>query len=175
MRYVGYGKEVGAVSFMHGVGTPPPTIDFEELNVPELITLEKMGRLDLKDRRNWPDLRWNRGEAPNHPVMAELMKLSNIMVHPKGTAEGYGFCVHQFASCGRPVVVTEHYRTISACFFLQHRETCLFITGDDGTDRENFKWALQPENNERMSETIHRRFKEHVNFEDEANRIKALL
>lgn len=174
MNYVNYGKEIGAVSYMHGVGTPPAGIDVD-LNVPMDIALERIGRLDLKDRTKWPDLKCHDGEAPNHPVIAELMKLSNIMVHPKTLQEGYGFVIHEFASCGRPVVVPRHYETLSAKLFLQDKESCIFITGDDQTDRANFHWALQPENNARLGETINRRFKENVSFSDEAAKLAALL
>lgn len=173
-HYAGYGAEVGAVAYMHGVGTPPAGIDID-LNMPMDLALEKIGRLDLQDRSKWPDLRCNRGEAPNHPILSGLMKLSNIMIHPKWLQEGYGFVIHQFASCGRPPVIPRHYESLSAKFFLQDKETCIFMTGDDQTDRANFHWALKPENNARLGETIHKRFKETVNFEDEAERISALL
>jgi glycosyltransferase involved in cell wall biosynthesis len=174
MHYVRYGEEIGAVSYMHGVGVPPAGIDLD-LDMPMDIALEKIGRLDLLDRSKWPDLRFNRGEAPNHPTIAELMKLSNFMIHPKTDTEGYGFVIHEFASCGRPVVVPRHYETLSARCFLQDKESCIYITGDDTTDKANFHWAMKPENNARLSQTIHRRFKENVSFEDEAAKIEALL
>jgi hypothetical protein len=104
------------------------------------------------------------------------MKFSNIVVHPKPSPpEGYGFVVHQVAACGRPLVLPQWYRQLSASKFLQDRETCIYITGHDPTDKENFKWAMRPENNTKMAPEIRRRFDENVNFADEANRIRALL
>lgn len=173
-RYAGYGSEVGAKAFMHGVGTPPEGLDLE-INMPMDLALEKVGRLDLQDRSKWPDLRWHRGEAPNHPVLAGLMKMCNMVIHPKWLAEGYGFVIHQLASVGRPAIVPRHYETLSAKLFMQHRETCIFMSGDESTCKTDLHWALEPENNARMSETLHKRFKENVNFEDEAARIEALL
>lgn len=173
-RYACYIRELGGVAYMHGVGTPPEGVDLE-LNLAMDLALEKIGRLDLRDRSKWPDLRCNRGEAPNHPILAGLMKLSNIIIHPKTLQEGYGFVIHQLASVGRPPVVPRHYETLSAKFFLQHRETCIFMSPDEGTCKADFHWALEPDNNARMSETLHKRFKETVDFEDEAAKIEALL
>jgi hypothetical protein len=175
-RYEGYGNEIGALSLMHGLGTPPPGLE-TELDVIIDICFRKMGREDLLDRSKWPDLKFNRGEPPNHKVISELMKFTNLAVHIKRSPpEGYGFVIHNLAACGRPMVVEEDaYRHLSAYSFLQHRETCLFVNGHDPIDKSNYRWALEPENNRRMSETLHRRFHENVNFDDEAYRIKQLL
>jgi hypothetical protein len=174
-RYCGYADEIKALHLIHGLGTPPPGVEVD-LDVIIDISFEKMGLGHLKDRSKWPDLKFNRGEPPNHEVIANLMKHSNIVVHAKTSPpEGYGFVVHQIAASGRPMVIPQHYKQLSAVKFLQHRETCLFITGENEEDKANFKWAMEPENNQRMSETMHKRFLENVNFEDEAAKIRALL
>jgi glycosyltransferase involved in cell wall biosynthesis len=175
MRYCGYCDEIHALHLMHGLGTPPPGVEVD-LDVIIDTSFRKMGLDALLDRKTWPDLRVNRGEPPNHRTLSNLMKFSNIVVHPKPSPpEGYGFIIHQVAACGRPLVVPQWYRQLSASRFLQDRETCIYITGDDPLDKANFKWAMQPENNARMAAQIRRRFDENVNFSAEADKIKSLL
>ncbi len=174
-RYCGYCDEIGALHLMHGLGTPPPGI---EVPLDRIIdeSFRAMGLDHLLDRSKWPDLRFNRGEPANHRTLSNLVKFSNIVVHPKPSPpEGYGFVVHQVAACGRPLVLPQWYRQLSASKFLQERETCIYITGHDPTDKENFKWAMRPENNAKMAPEIRRRFDENVSFADEASRIRALL
>lgn len=174
-RYVGYGNEIGALSLLHGLGTPPPGIE-TELDVIIDLAFERMGRPELKDRSTWPNLRYSRGEPSSHKQIAELMQYSNMAVHIKRGSEGYGFIIHCLAACGRPAIIEQMaYEQLSAYAFLQHKETCLFVSGHDPTDKENYRWALQPENNAKMSETLYRRFKENVNFEAEAEAIRQLL
>jgi hypothetical protein len=83
--------------------------------------------------------------------------------------------VHEVAACGRPLIIPGWYQSLSASLFLQHRETCVYITGHDPTDKENFKCMVKPENNMRMAELIRKRFDENVNFAAEADQLKALL
>lgn len=174
-RYVGYGNEIGALSFMHGLGTPPPGVEVE-LDVILDKSFTKANRPDLMDRSKWPDLRFNQGEPKNHEQISELMKVSNLAVHIKRGSEGYGFVIHCLAACGRPMVVEEEaYRHLSAYRFLKHRETCLFVTGHDPTDKENYRWALEPENNRRLSRNLYLSFVDNVNFESEAEAFKKLL
>ncbi len=174
-RYCGYCNEIGALHLMHGLGTPPPGIEVE-LDVIIDRSFRAMGLDHLLDRKNWPDLRYNRGEPPNHRMLSTLMKMSNIVCQPKPSPpEGYGFVIHQVAACGRPLVVPQWYRQLSASKFLQDGETCVYITGENETDKANFKRAMEPEQNARMAQEIRRRFDHHVNFDDEAAKIRALL
>lgn len=174
-RYCGYADEIGALHLMHGLGTPPPGIEVD-LDVIIDRSFRKMGREDLLDRKTWPDLRFNRGEPPNHRTLSDLMKMSNMVIHPKPSPpEGFGFIIHQVAACGRPLVVPQWYKQLSASKFLQDGETCVYITGQDPTDKANFKEAMKPENNQRMAETIRKRFDENVNFAAEAEAIRKLL
>lgn len=174
-RYCGYCDEIGALHLMHGLGTPPPGIEVD-LDVIIDISFKKLGLDHLLDRTKWPDLRFNRGEPANHKMISDLVKFSHMIVHPKPSPpEGYGFVIHQVAACGRPLVVPQWYKQLSASKFLEDRQTCIYITGDDPLDKANFKWAMQPDNNARMAAEIRRRFDENVNFEDEARKIRALL
>lgn len=175
-RYVGYGNEIGALSLLHGLGTPPPGIE-TDLDVIIDTCFQRMGRKDLLDRSTWPDLKFNRGEPPNHKVISELMKFSNLAVHIKRSPpEGYGFLIHNLAACGRPFVVEEDaYRHLSAYRFMQHMETCLFVSGHDPIDKANYRKALEPEVNQRMSERLYQRFRENIDFDEDARRIKELL
>lgn len=175
-RYEGYGNEIGAKSILHGLGTPPPGIE-TELDVILDTAFDRMGRPELKDRKNWPDLKFNRGEPQSHKQIAELIHFSNLAVHIKRSPpEGYGFTLHCLAACGRPMVIEQDaYRHLSASVFLQHKETCLFVNGLDLEDKKNYRWALEPENNERMSSTLYQRFQENVSFENEAKEIAKLL
>lgn len=175
-RYENYVREIGGLALLHGLGTPPPGIE-TELDVIIDTAFDRMGRPELKDRNNWPDLMLNRGEPSNHMQISRLMMLSNMAVHIKRSPpEGYGFVIHCLAACGRPPIIEyDAYRRNSARAFLQHKETCLFVTGHDPTDFENLRWALEPENNLKMSATLHERFVNEVNFENEAAKLKALL
>jgi hypothetical protein len=175
MRYSGYCEEVGALAFMHGLGTPPPGVEVE-LDVIIDRSFRKMGLDHLLDRKTWPDLRRNRGEPPNLRMLATLIKDSHVILHAKPSPpEGYGFVCHEVAACGRPMIIPDWYKKLSASKFLQDRETCIFLTGHDPTDKANFHWMIRPENNARMAAEIRRRFDENVNFDDEARRIRALL
>ena len=174
-RYHGYCNEFGYIAICHGLGTPPPDVHVE-MDVILDTCFDRMGRPELKDRSKWPDLRWNQGEPGSHKQIAELMRLSNMAVHIKRGSEGYGFIIHCLAAMGRPPIIEQTaYEKLSAYKFLQHRETCLFVTGHDPTDKGNLRWAMEPENNLRMAQTLHRRFCENVNFESEAVAIKKLL
>jgi len=174
-RWAGWANEVGCLTLMHGLGTPPPDVKVE-MDVIIDTCFDKMGRPELKDRSKWPDLRFNQGEPSSHKQIAMLMGLSNIVQHVKRGSEGYGFVLHCLAAMGRPPIVEQDaYRELSAYSFLDHKETCLFINGNDSEDQANLRWALEPENNQRLSETLHRRFLENVNFEAEAEQIRKLL
>lgn len=175
-RYHGYCNEFGYIAICHGLGTPPPDVKVE-MDVILDTCFDRMGRPELKDRSKWPDLRWNQGEPGSHKQIAELMRLSSMACHIKRSPpEGYGFLVHCLAAMGRPPIVEQTaYEKLSAYKFLQHRETCLYVSGDDATDKSNLRWALQPENNLRMAETLHRRFRENVSFDGEARAIAKLL
>lgn len=175
MRYCGYCDEIGALHLMHGLGTPPPGVEVD-LDVIIDISFRKMGLDHLLDRSTWPDLRYNRGEPPNHRVIADLIKHSNAIHHSKHVPpEGYGFLLRYAAACGRPLFLPTWYQNLSASRFLEDRKTCIWITGLDPIDKENFKWALQPDNNARMGAEIRRRFDQHVNFDSEAEAIRKLL
>lgn len=174
-RWAGYANALGAMTILHGLGTPPPDVHVE-MDVILDTCFDRMGRPDLKDRSKWPDLRWNQGEPGSHKQIADLMKCSNLAMHIKRGSEGYGYVIHALAACGRPPIIEEDaYRELSAFRFLQHRETCLYVTGNDTIDRENLRWALQPENNLRMAQTLHQRFCDNVSFEAEATAITKLL
>lgn len=175
-RYESYSAELGARAYLHGLGTPPPGIE-TDLDVIIDTAFDRMGRPELKDRTKWPNLETNRGEPSNHRQIAHLMNLSNMVVHIKRSPpEGYGFVIHCLAACGRPPIIEyDAYRNNSARAFLQHKETCLYVTGHDPTDRENLKWALQPEVNLKMSKVLHDRFLNEVDFSAEAEKLKALL
>lgn len=174
-RYNGYCDEIGAKYYLHGLGTPPPGIEVP-LDVIIDRSFREMGREDLLDRSKWPDLRCNQGEPPNLRMLATLIKLSHAILHPKRTPpEGFGFVVHEVAACGRPLIIPEWYKQLSASLFLQNRETCIFTTGHDPTDKENFHWMMREDNNARMAETIRKRFDENINFTAEAEAIRKLL
>lgn len=175
-RYETYMREIGGLALLHGLGTPPPGVE-TEMDVIIDTAFDRMGRPELKDRSKWPDLTYNRGEPGNHMQISRLMMLSNMAVHIKRSPpEGYGFVIHCLAACGRPPIIEyDAYRNNSARAFLQHKETCLYVTGHDPTDKENLRWALEPENNLKMSKTLYDRFMETVDFPAEAAKLKALL
>jgi len=174
-RYSGYCSEIGAVALMHGLGTPPAGVEIG-LDIIMDTWLREHGQGHLCDRNNWPDLLFNRGEPANHSQIARLMQNSNLVIHPKRGSEGYGFLIHQLASMGRPPVVEmDWYNDLSAKCFLEPGVTCLNITGYDPTDKEAFRQALLPENLEPMATKLHKRFKENVNFDDEAFEITKLI
>lgn len=174
-RYCRYCDQIGAQHYLHGLGTPPPGIDVP-LDVIIDRSFRAMGREDLLDRSKWPDLLCNQGEPPNLRMLSTLIKHSHAICHPKPSPpEGYGFVAHEVAACGRPLIIPGWYQQLSASLFLQHRETCVYISGHDPTDKENFRYMMNPDNNARMAETIRKRFDENVNFEAEANQLKALL
>lgn len=175
MRYCGYCQEIGARHHLHGLGTPPPGI---EVPMDKIIdeSFRAMGREDLLDRSKWPDLLTHDGEPPNLRMLATLIKESHAVLQPKRSPpEGFGYLVHEVAACGRPLIVPHWYKQLSAALFLQERETCLFITGHDPTDKENLHWLFSGDNAPRMGREIRRRFDHNVNFDDEARRIKELL
>lgn len=174
VRYWDYCNDIGATALLHGLGTPPHGQEVE-LDVILDTCFDRTGRSHLKDRSTWPDLRWNQGEPFSHAHIAELMRLTNAAVHIK-RSDGYGYIIHSLAAMGRPPIV-EHgaYHRLSAFSFLQHKETCLHVSGHADIDKENLRWLLEPENNQRCSETLHKRFEENVNWENEAEQIRKLL
>lgn len=176
IRFARYVTDIGGLALLHGLGTPPEGIEIE-LDVVIDTAMDRMGISHMKDRSKWPDLRFNRGEPGNHQTISDLMKFSNLVCHIKRSPpEGFGFIAHCLAATGRPFITEQDaYRHLSAYKFMQHRETCLFVSGHDPTDKENLRWALEPENNLRMAQTLHRRFSENVSFDGEARAIAKLL
>lgn len=174
-RYVDYVANLGGTTHLHGLGTPPEGVD-TTLNLIIDIWFNQNGRQDLLDRNNWPPLLANRGEPRNDIQIAELMKFSSMIWHVK-RCDGYGFIVHKAAAMGRPIICEQrNYAHLSARSFLQDGQTCLYITGHPATDTNNLKqYLFDPEQVNRMSKAIYQRFCDNVNFETEAEKVRALL
>jgi len=113
-----------------------------------------------------------------HSVLAKEMKKCQFVWQMKHTGDGYGHIIHNAYACGRPVITRiSYYKGMLAEPFLEHGKTCIDL--DQYKDTEEIINAInyysKPSKYIKMSKEAAQRFKEQVNFDEEAEKIKAFI
>ena len=156
--------------YIHGLGTPPPGVELKKGQVLWKTIFGHYG-----DNYQMPDLSANDGEPADHEEISRLMRQTNIAWHAKG-ADGYGFLIHQLYASGRPVICRPaDYKGKTAGLLLKDRKTCVMIEGNLEKDIRKIEFFLRPQENKKMCESARDIFKEHVNFDYEAKKIKKFI
>lgn len=123
------------------------------------------------------DERWG-GSHETTPAVAESMHHTRIAYHAKRWSDGYGHVIHNWFSIGRPVLAT-------ATYYRDKLAGPLFVEGETSYDLERhsdhevagiIRMLLGDEDRWlRMCEASAARFREVVDFDAEADAIRAML
>lgn len=107
--------------------------------------------------------------------IASEMGKSTFGWHVKPGGDGYGHCLHNWLACGRPIITyLSDYRHYSN--LLIHRETCIDLEANTFEKNiELIQECSEPETHKRMCETTHKVFKENVNFDKDAEKVRTFL
>lgn len=118
------------------------------------------------------------GDDPTTPAVAASMHRARVAYHPKMWSDGYGHVIHNWFSIGRPVLATAGYYEDKLAgplfvegvtsFDLQRMSTLETATTITRLIRDDELWL-------RMSDASAARFREVVNFDAEAEQIRAML
>jgi hypothetical protein len=110
--------------------------------------------------------------------VSDAMQASDIAWHAKAWSDGYGHVIHQWFALGRPVFGIESY-------YREQMAGDLWIDGVTSIDiehrtkdevaRELRRLRDDEDHHLRMCEAAYARFREVVSFDEEADRIKALM
>lgn len=134
-----------------------------------------------------PGIRWSApgGADPKSPDylapmsrVADVMRASGWIWHDKRIGDGYGHVVHTAAAMGRPLIGhASHYKGQMAEPLWDDLKTAIDLDKHDPTEALRLVRAISsdPSWHADMSANIAAKFDELVDFDGEAERIKALL
>ena len=111
----------------------------------------------------------------SHSDIATAMTSSTFGWHVKPGGDGFGHVFHDWLACGRPIITNlsdyKHYTNL-----LIHRETCINLEANTfERNIEIIKECSEPSVQKRMCETTYKVFKDNVNFNSDAEKVKAFL
>lgn len=111
----------------------------------------------------------------NHLDIANAMVNSTFGWHVKPGGDGYGHCLHNLLACGRPIITHlsdyKHYSNL-----LIPGETCIDLEANTfERNIEIIKECSEPSVHRKMCETTYKVFKENVDFNSDAEKVKAFL
>lgn len=110
--------------------------------------------------------------------VAEAMRASDVAWHAKAWSDGYGHVIHNWFAVGRPVFgIESYYRDQLAGPLWVDGVTSIDIErrSIDEVHAELRRLASDPEHHLRMAEAAAARFREIVDFDAEAEQIRAML
>jgi len=137
-----------------------------------------------KYEKLFPNLSWKmhgilgRDGVLSNDVMPQAMRDSAFVWHVKSIGAG-GFIPRQSMACGRPVITRtsyaqKYYSTETDIY--EDSINCIDL--DLGTEQENIekiKYFLEPDNHVRLCETAAESFRQKIDFDRQAERIKIFL
>lgn len=130
-----------------------------------------------------PEFRWQdhgsmHGDIVNMADVALAMRQSTFIWHDKPIGDGYGHVIHNAAAIGRPIIGhSSYYRGRLAEPFWRDGETCIDL------DKHSLPEAIEimrdlvghPDRYAAMCDAMYETFRATVDFDADAERIKALL
>ena len=108
-------------------------------------------------------------------AVAAAMRAAGWAFHNKPVGDGYGFVIHQWAASGRPLIGRARYYAGQLAEPLwEHGVTSIDLSVPDAVDLIR-EISEDPERHRRLCEAGARRFREIVDFDAEAARIRELV
>lgn len=118
------------------------------------------------------------GNVATCPEVAEQMRSARVGLHLKTWSDGYGHVIHDLFAVGRPVVATaSYYRDkLAAPLFIDGETSFDVQTRTDGEVAGIIRRLLLDDDfAARIGENAARRFREVVDFETDAQAVRAML
>ena len=116
-----------------------------------------------------------KSRGPSILDVANCFREMGFLWHVKREGDGYGYNVFHAAARGRPIITRcKHYQGMTAAPLLVHGETCLDL--DQCNIVETVQKLQEMAGNYSFhSQAIHDKFKQQVDFDEEAKQIKNFL
>lgn len=146
---------------------------------------------DTSDRQLWydykealPDLTFKMhgilgddGVINGAQNIAHAMKESMAIWHVKPGGDGYGHVLHTAAAIGRPLITrTSHYKgQLGEKLMVPDLTVIDLDRGGVGENCQKIQKLMQPDVLQRMSDNMIERFRQVVNFEKDAERVKTFM
>jgi hypothetical protein len=118
------------------------------------------------------------GNLPNTPAVAEAMRRTRIAWHSKWWSDGYGHVIHNLFATGKPVVgYADYYADKLAGPLWMDGVTCLDLSKHFPDEVVAWLRRLRDDDDfhHQISDASAARFREVVNFDDDAEKVKTLL
>ena len=116
------------------------------------------------------------GYLTNQKQIADIMRKSKLGINLKSIGDGFGHVIHGWFAVGRPIIFRgSHYKGKLAGLLLKHQQTGLDLDAigiDNCIESIN---NMQEDDYNKMCANVKKEFKENMNFEQEAERIKRFL
>lgn len=136
-------------------------------------------------RQNLPDWTWGihgidgpDGNVKPIAMTASLMKASGWALHDKRQGDGYGHVLHYWASVGRPLVGhASHYARKNGARYWRDLETCIDLDRRSVPEAAGLmrEIAADPDAHDAMCRAIRRELEADVDWEGDAEKVRALL
>jgi len=109
--------------------------------------------------------------------IAKVMRESSFGWQVKPGGDGYGFCLHHWFACGRPVITFfRDYAPYLGNALLEDGVTAINLDGKEPQQViEEIRYFSDPERHKQMCENAYDRFKEVVCFERDGLRVQEFL
>ena len=108
-------------------------------------------------------------------IIADIIKDSGFIWHVKEIGDGYGHNIYGAFACGKPIITDlSHFRGMKCMELLQDGLTCIDIHGKTSQQIAQIL-TVAADNYDQWSSRVTARFKECVNFDQEAIQINKFL
>ena len=124
-----------------------------------------------------PEDQWACGNLPSTPDVAAHMRASWALWHAKFWSDGYGHVVHNIHAVGRPIFSYHNYYADKlAGPLMEHGVTGFDLNRmDEAEIMATLRRLREPEYHQQISVATAARFREIVNFDEDAEKVRALL
>lgn len=124
-----------------------------------------------------PEDEWACGNLSSTPMVAERMRQSWTAWHAKFWSDGYGHVIHNLHAVGRPIFSYHNYYADKlAAPLMEHGVTGFDLSRmDEGEVVATLRNLREPEYHQSISVATAARFREVVNFDQDAEKVRALL
>ena len=125
-----------------------------------------------------PEDRLACGNLPSTPDVAQHMRESWVLWHAKFWSDGYGHVIHNIHAVGRPIFAYHNYYADKlAGPLMEHGVTGFDLSrmGEDEVVTTLRRLRDEPEYHQQISVATAARFREVVNFDEDAEKVRALL
>lgn len=136
----------------------------------------------LRMKAAMPDFKWmshgalcTEGNMPS-AGMPEAIRSSSFVAHLKWWGDGFGHTIHNSAACGKPIITrTQYFDGMMAGRLLEDGITCVNVTDDLAENARKIRYYAEPERYRELSQNMYNRFKQVVDFDADAIKVKEFL